>query len=102
MILPARQGRGRVLWRLVTVWISLLWAPLAFSDFATNKQVGWSASGMVRLRTEYLKDSFRLVAPEHYHQQFARSELDLRYRAPGWSFQLEVKDSRAWVAKRLS
>ncbi|MDP5053378.1 MAG: alginate export family protein [Congregibacter sp.] len=102
MILPARQGRGRVLWRLVTVWISLLWAPLAFSDFATNKQVGWSASGMVRLRTEYLKDSFRLVAPEHDHQQFARSELDLRYRAPGWSFQLEVQDSRAWGAKRLS
>ncbi|WOJ93955.1 alginate export family protein [Congregibacter variabilis] len=63
---------------------------------------GWFFSADVRLRTEYLAHSFRLLAPQQDHLQFSRSQLGLRYQASSWSAEFEVQDSRAWGDKTLS
>lgn len=67
-----------------------------------SEEQGWFFSADVRLRTEYLAHSFRLLAPEQDLLQFSRSQLGLRYQASGWSAEFEVQDSRAWGDKSLS
>ncbi|EED32757.1 conserved hypothetical protein [gamma proteobacterium NOR5-3] len=74
----------------------------SIAESVGSEEQGWFFSANVRLRTEYLADSFRLVSPRQDHLQFSRSQLGLRYQASGWSAELEVQDSRAWGDKSLS
>lgn len=86
--------------RLCLLLPLLVYSLLADSQVAAPE--GWSFGAKLRLRTEYLEDSFRLVAPARDHLQFARIELAARYLSPKWSIYLEVQDSRAWGAESLS
>ena len=83
-------------------WGLLCLAPSAASETHSDEVPGWAFSANVRLRTEYLADSFRLLAPQQDHLQLSRSELGARYQGASWSFEFEVQDSRAWGEKTFS
>ncbi|EAQ99331.2 Domain protein of unknown function [Congregibacter litoralis KT71] len=63
---------------------------------------GWSFDADLRLRSEYLADSFRLLAPDHDHIQLARTVVGASFEASDWGLRAEVQDSRAWGAKSQS
>jgi hypothetical protein len=63
---------------------------------------GWTVGGSLRVRTEYLADSFRLLAPAVDQLYLSRLELQLGYRVDDWRVDLEIQDSRAWSAEPLS
>ncbi|MFK8041321.1 alginate export family protein [Congregibacter sp.] len=73
-----------------------------FAQDNDDPSLGWSLHLDVRLRTEYLSDSFRIVAPAKDHLQFSRTVVGALYRASDWSVEVEVQDSRAWGAEALS
>lgn len=62
----------------------------------------WSFSGDWRLRGEQLRDSFRLLAPASDTLWLSRLQASLDYRGPQWQAGMEVQDSRAWSAERLT
>lgn len=69
---------------------------------ASEAHNSWSVGGSLRLRTEYLADSFRLLAPAVDQLYLSRLELHLTYRLDHWRVDLEIQDSRAWSAEPLS
>ncbi len=73
--------------------------PPAQSD---GRSSGWSLDVDLRLRSEYLADSFRLLAPDHDHIHLARTVVGASYEASDWGLRFEVQDSRAWGFKTLS
>lgn len=90
---------------LLSAALTLTLLKLALPSMAASEggdEEGWFFSADVRLRTEYLAHSFRLLAPEQDHLQLSRTQLGLRYQASGWSAEFEIHDSRAWGDKALS
>lgn len=63
---------------------------------------GWTFDARLRLRSEFLEDSFRLVAPAEDHLQLARLELGAHYQDANWLLDVELQDSRAWGFKTRS
>ncbi|WP_414980486.1 alginate export family protein [Congregibacter sp.] len=85
----------------------MTWSLLSLGSPATPESrpqgsEGWFFSANVRVRTEYLADSFRLLAPAHDHLQLSRSELEVRYQGSSWGLEFEIQDSRAWGEKTFS
>ncbi|WOJ96070.1 alginate export family protein [Congregibacter brevis] len=73
-----------------------------FAQENEERSLGWSLHIDVRLRSEYLSDSFRIVAPATDQLKFSRTVVGARYQASDWSVEVEVQDSRAWGAEALS
>lgn len=75
----------------------------ADSGAAKNEEaLGWSWSGVFRMRGEYLENSFRLLAPQRDQIGTTRLELALRYKSDDWEGMAEIQDSRAWSAESRS
>lgn len=75
---------------------------ITLASAQTAEPEGWTAGAKLRLRTEFLQDSFRLAAPASDQLQLSRLELTAHYDGPTWSIDLELQDGRVWGAEALS